>query len=59
MFDRTKQRTAQPMHIHRQTVMYRIRRVEPRTDRDVADTNSMAELWLAVRAAELLSIPSE
>ncbi|MGF6886421.1 purine catabolism regulator [Nocardia sp. GAS34] len=52
---RSWQRTAQAMHIHRQTVMYRIRKVEALTDRDVADTNALAELWLAVRAAELLS----
>ena len=42
------------MHIHRQTVMYRIRKVEALTSRDLADTNSLSELWLAVRAAEVL-----
>lgn len=51
---RSWQQTAQAMHIHRQTVMYRIRKVEALTSRDLADTNSLSELWLAVRAAELL-----
>ncbi|PBC47372.1 PucR family transcriptional regulator [Rhodococcus sp. ACPA1] len=54
---RSWQRTARAMHIHRQTVMYRIRKVEALTNRDLADTNALSELWLAVRAAELLSTP--
>ena len=51
---RSWQQTAQARHIHRQTVMYRIRKVEALTSRDLADTNSLSELWLAVRAAEVL-----
>ncbi|BDY32137.1 Transcriptional activator PmfR [Mycolicibacterium mageritense] len=51
---RSWQRTAQALHVHRQTVIYRMRRVEEITKRDLAETDSVAELWLALRAAELL-----
>ncbi|MHC9295971.1 PucR family transcriptional regulator [Mycobacterium sp. LTG2003] len=51
---RSWQQTAQTLHVHRQTVMYRMRRVAEITKLDLAETDSLAELWLALRAVELL-----
>lgn len=51
---RSWQQTAQMLHVHRQTVIYRMRRVSEITKLDLAETDSLAELWLALRAAELL-----
>lgn len=42
------------LFVHKQTLVYRIRRVEELTGRRVNDTASVVELWLAVRARELL-----
>ncbi len=47
--------TADAMHVHRQTVLYRIRQVEKLTGRQLADTESLALVWLALRAWERLT----
>ncbi|MDQ8706100.1 PucR family transcriptional regulator ligand-binding domain-containing protein [Streptomyces sp. LHD-70] len=47
---RSWQRTAAALHVHRQTVRYRVRRVEELTGKRVADTGDLAALWLAVKA---------
>ncbi|MCM3812938.1 PucR family transcriptional regulator [Streptomyces malaysiensis] len=47
---RSWQRTAETLHIHRQTVLYRVRRIEQLTGRQVADTGDLAALWLALKA---------
>jgi purine catabolism regulator len=52
---RSWQRTATELHLHKQTVVYRIRRVEELTGRSLSETADIAELWLALRAYELLS----
>lgn len=49
---RSWQRAAAKLHIHRQTLVYRMRRVEELTGRRVEETADIAELWLALRAAE-------
>ena len=54
---RSWQRTAAALAIHRQTVLYRIRRVEQITGRDLGQTADIAELWLALRARDLIAIP--
>ncbi|MFF8919298.1 PucR family transcriptional regulator [Streptomyces sp. NPDC015032] len=47
---RSWQRTAQALHVHRQTVLYRVRRIEQLTGKRVADTGDLATLWLALKA---------
>src|SRR4051794_10969257 len=51
---RSWQRTAEVLHVHRQTVLHRIRRVEEITGLDVNRTSDIAELWLALQARGLL-----
>jgi PucR family transcriptional regulator, purine catabolism regulatory protein len=42
---------------HRQTVVYRMQRIEEITGRRIAETAAIAELWLALRAKDLLAVP--
>jgi PucR family transcriptional regulator, purine catabolism regulatory protein len=56
--DRSWLQTAKELGIHRQTVVYRIQRVEEITGRRIADTATIAEFWLALRARDLLAVPS-
>ncbi|MGW5645264.1 PucR family transcriptional regulator [Saccharopolyspora sp. NPDC003752] len=51
---RSWRKTADALHVHRQTVLYRIRKVEEITGHDVSDTRDIAELWLALQARALL-----
>ena len=50
--DRSWQRTAKALHVHRQTVLYRIRKVETLTGLSVSRTMDLATLWVALRALE-------
>ncbi|MDR7303553.1 PucR family transcriptional regulator [Haloactinomyces albus] len=52
---RSWQRTAAALHVHRQTVLYRIRKIEEITSRNLSETGDISELWLALRALELVS----
>ncbi|WP_123029287.1 PucR family transcriptional regulator [Mycolicibacterium stellerae] len=56
--ERSWLRTAKELGLHRQTVVYRIQRVEEITGRRIADTATLAEFWLALRAKDLLAVPS-
>lgn len=47
-------KTAEAIGVHRQTVVYRIQRVEEITGRRITDTATIAEFWLALRARDLL-----
>ncbi len=49
--NRSWQRAAEGLHIHKQTLVYRMRRVEELTSRRLCDTGDVAELWLALQAA--------
>lgn len=49
--NRSWQRAAARLHVHRQTLVYRIRRIETLTGRSVSDTGDVAELWLGLQAA--------
>lgn len=51
---RSWQTTAEALHVHRQTVLYRVKRIAQLTGLDPADTEALVELWTALRAAELL-----
>jgi purine catabolism regulator len=55
---RSWQLTAALARIHRQTVVYRIRRVEEITGRDLSLTAHIAEMWLALRARDLVADPA-
>ena len=52
--DRSWQLAAQALHIHKQTLGYRIRKIEQLTGRGIARTEHLAEWWFALRAHDLL-----
>lgn len=47
---------AQQLHVHKQTLVYRVRRIEAITGRSLDSTEGVAILWFALRAAELVGI---
>ena len=49
------ERAAGDCYCHRHTLRYRIRRVEELTGRDLSRANDRVEMWLALRAKELLA----
>ncbi|HEX3287822.1 MAG TPA: helix-turn-helix domain-containing protein [Mycobacterium sp.] len=55
--ERSWLQTAKELGIHRQSVVYRMQRVEEITGRRIADTATIAEFWLALRARDLLAVP--
>jgi len=50
--NRSWQKAAMALHVHKQTLVYRMRRVEELSGRKLDRTEDVAELWLALRAAE-------
>ena len=50
--NRSWQRAAAALYVHKQTLVYRMRRVEELTGRRLDRTEDVAELWLALRGAE-------
>ena len=44
-------KAADRLHIHKQTLVYRMRRVEELTSRKLSNTADVADLWLALQAA--------
>ena len=48
------ERAARELYCHRHTLRYRIRRVEELTGRDLSRAHDRIELWLALRARELV-----
>src|SRR5262249_26218094 len=53
--DRQTDKAAEALHIHPNTLLYRVRRFEQITGRSLASTEALAETWLALRAAATLS----
>jgi purine catabolism regulator len=51
--NRSWQRAAEALHVHKQTLVYRMHRVEELTGRDLRETADVVELWLALQAREL------
>ena len=51
--NRSGQRAAARLFVHRQTLVYRVRRFEEITGRKLDDIDDVAELWLALRARRL------
>lgn len=54
--DRSWSETARALGIHRQTLVYRLRKVESLTGLKVDRTSDLVTLWLAVRAASALGL---
>ena len=52
--DRQTDKAAEALHIHTNTLLYRVRRFEQITGRSLASTETLAETWLALRAAATL-----
>lgn len=50
--NRSWQRSAEVLHVHKQTLVYRMHRVEELTGRDLRDTADIVQFWLALRALE-------
>jgi purine catabolism regulator len=48
------ERAARSLYCHRHTLRYRIRRIEELTGRDLSRAHDRIELWLALRARELV-----
>jgi purine catabolism regulatory family protein/PucR-like helix-turn-helix protein len=53
--DRSWQLAAAALHIHKQTLGYRIRKIEQLTGRGITRTEHLAEWWFALRAHDLLT----
>lgn len=54
--DRSWQRAAAELAIHKQTLGYRLRRIEELTGRGLTSTGDLATWWLGVRSDQLLRI---
>lgn len=54
--DRQTDRAARALHIHPNTLLYRIRRFEQISGRSLASTEALAEVWLAMRTTA--AVPS-
>jgi len=51
--NRSWQRSAKVLHVHKQTLVYRMRRVEELTGRSLREMADVVELWLGLRALDL------
>jgi len=49
------ERAARELYCHRHTLRYRIRKIEELTERDLSRATDRIELWLALRARELVT----
>ncbi|MGY1747314.1 PucR family transcriptional regulator [Blastococcus sp. SYSU D00695] len=52
--DRSWQKAAPELFVHKQTLAYRMRKVEEVTGLDLHSTDDVAQLWLALRTLELI-----
>jgi purine catabolism regulator len=52
--NRSWQDAASELFVHKQTLVYRMRRVEELTGRKLSHTATLAEMWLAVNALEIV-----
>ncbi|MFJ4443426.1 PucR family transcriptional regulator [Pseudomonas sp. NPDC089422] len=51
--NRSWQKTAQQLNVHKQTLVYRIRRIEEITGRSLDSTEDVAVLWIALRSGDI------
>ncbi|MER5407246.1 PucR family transcriptional regulator ligand-binding domain-containing protein [Streptomyces sp. NPDC002769] len=54
--DRRTETAAAALHIHPNTLSYRLRRFGTLADRDLTSTGALAEVWLAIQAAGALGL---
>lgn len=54
VYNRSWQKAAAELHVHKQTLIYRIQRVEQLSGKRLDETRDVAELWFALQAAEAL-----
>lgn len=52
--DRSLKTTSEALHVHKQTVVYRMRRVEELTGQQLGRIEDIVKFWLALRALDLL-----
>lgn len=52
--NRSWQQAASELYVHKQTLVYRMRRVEELTGRKLNDTATIAEMWRAITALEIV-----
>ena len=57
--DRAWEKTAKILHIHKQTLVYRIQKIQEMTQRQLNSTADIVELWIALKAGEILGIIEE
>lgn len=51
-YNRSWKRASEELYVHKQTLVYRIRRIEELTGRKLDDPTTVAELWLALRTLD-------
>ncbi|MGC4012379.1 MAG: PucR family transcriptional regulator ligand-binding domain-containing protein [Pseudomonas sp.] len=54
--NRSWQKAAQRLNVHKQTLVYRIRRIEEITERSLDCTEDVAVLWIALRSADIAGL---
>jgi PucR family transcriptional regulator, purine catabolism regulatory protein len=57
--NRSLKETSEALHVHKQTVIYRMRRVEELTGRRLRRIEDTVEFWLALRALDLMGQDDE
>ncbi len=57
--DRSWEKTAKILHIHKQTLVYRIQKIQEMTGRQTNSTADIVELWIALKAGEILGLVDE
>lgn len=57
--DRSWEKTSKILHIHKQTLVYRIQKIEDMTQRKLNSTSDIVELWMALKAGEILGVIDE
>ncbi|HJX80011.1 PucR family transcriptional regulator [Glutamicibacter sp.] len=53
---RSPQKVASLLFVHRQTVIYRVRKISELTGLDLAESSSVAQLWMAVQVLEAMGL---
>ena len=54
--NRSWTRASRQLFVHKQTLIYRIQRIEDLTKRKLTMTGDVAELWLALRAYDIVGV---
>lgn len=57
--DRAWEKTSKILHIHKQTLVYRVQKIQEMTGRQFNSTADIVELWIALKAGEILNIIEE